>query len=46
MLARYLQILSDELITGVETPVINIYHSFLPAFIGGRLSGNKTVVFF
>jgi formyltetrahydrofolate deformylase len=34
VLARYMQILSDDFITGVEVPVINIHHSFLPAFIG------------
>ncbi|RKT35532.1 formyltetrahydrofolate deformylase [Microbacterium sp. AG1240] len=34
VLARYMQILSDDFITGVGVPVINIHHSFLPAFIG------------
>ncbi|GAA1701402.1 formyltetrahydrofolate deformylase [Microbacterium sediminicola] len=34
VLARYMQILSDEFITDVAVPVINIHHSFLPAFIG------------
>jgi formyltetrahydrofolate deformylase len=34
VLARYMQILSDDFITSVGVPVINIHHSFLPAFIG------------
>ena len=34
VLARYMQILSDDFLTTVGTPVINIHHSFLPAFIG------------
>ncbi len=34
VLARYMQILSDDFITDVGAPVINIHHSFLPAFIG------------
>lgn len=34
VLARYMQILSGEFISGVEVPIINIHHSFLPAFIG------------
>ena len=34
VLARYMQILSDDFITNVGVPVINIHHSFLPAFIG------------
>ena len=29
-----MQILSDDFITDVGVPVINIHHSFLPAFIG------------
>ncbi|ARF89633.1 formyltetrahydrofolate deformylase [Burkholderia cenocepacia] len=33
-LARYMQILSDEFIQEIGVPVINIHHSFLPAFIG------------
>ncbi len=32
--ARYMQILSDDFISEVGVPVINIHHSFLPAFIG------------
>ncbi|MEO7123579.1 MAG: formyltetrahydrofolate deformylase, partial [Lacisediminihabitans sp.] len=34
VLARYMQILSDEFLEKVGVPVINIHHSFLPAFIG------------
>lgn len=34
VLARYMQILSEDFIDGVGVPVINIHHSFLPAFIG------------
>ncbi|HWK20284.1 MAG TPA: formyltransferase family protein, partial [Microbacteriaceae bacterium] len=34
VLARYMQILSDDFINNVGVPVINIHHSFLPAFIG------------
>ena len=33
-LARYMQILSDDFLDRVGAPVINIHHSFLPAFIG------------
>ena len=36
VLARYMQILSDDFITRLEAPVINIHHSFLPAFIGAN----------
>jgi formyltetrahydrofolate deformylase len=34
VLARYMQILSGEFLRGVGCPVINIHHSFLPAFAG------------
>jgi formyltetrahydrofolate deformylase len=34
VLARYMQILSSEFISEVGVPIINIHHSFLPAFIG------------
>ena len=34
VLARYMQILSDTFLEEVDVPVINIHHSFLPAFIG------------
>ncbi|MEM6291347.1 MAG: formyltetrahydrofolate deformylase [Myxococcota bacterium] len=36
VLARYMQILSDRFIAARPSGVINIHHSFLPAFIGGR----------
>jgi formyltetrahydrofolate deformylase len=36
VLARYMQILSGDFLTRVEVPLINIHHSFLPAFAGGR----------
>jgi formyltetrahydrofolate deformylase len=35
VLARYMQILSGEFLERVGVPVINIHHSFLPAFVGG-----------
>ena len=34
VLARYMQILSGNFLDSVKTPVINIHHSFLPAFAG------------
>ncbi|MFN8162532.1 MAG: formyltetrahydrofolate deformylase [Solirubrobacterales bacterium] len=34
VLARYMQILSGDFLERVEAPVINIHHSFLPAFAG------------
>ncbi len=34
VLARYMQILSADFLSGVGCPVINIHHSFLPAFAG------------
>ena len=34
VLARYMQILSGDFLAGVGCPVINIHHSFLPAFAG------------
>ena len=36
VMARYLQILSPEFLARFHHRVINIHHSFLPAFIGGR----------
>ncbi|MFS2279831.1 formyltetrahydrofolate deformylase [Microbacterium sp. OR21] len=36
VLARYMQILTDEFIERLGAPVINIHHSFLPAFIGAN----------
>jgi formyltetrahydrofolate deformylase len=34
VLARYMQILSPEFLARISTPIINIHHSFLPAFAG------------
>jgi len=34
VLARYMQILTGDFIANLEVPIINIHHSFLPAFIG------------
>jgi len=36
VLARYMQVLSGEFLAALGRPVINIHHSFLPAFAGGR----------
>ena len=36
VLARYMQVLSDDFLKTFGRPVINIHHSFLPAFAGGR----------
>ena len=36
IMARYMQVLSAEFLQAVGCPVINIHHSFLPAFAGGR----------
>jgi formyltetrahydrofolate deformylase len=34
VLARYMQVLSGDFIARVGCPLINIHHSFLPAFVG------------
>jgi len=34
VLARYMQIVSESFLDEVDVPVINIHHSFLPAFVG------------
>ena len=34
VLARYMQIVSADLLAAVGCPMINIHHSFLPAFVG------------
>ena len=34
VLARYMQVLSDDFLRRIGCPVINIHHSFLPAFAG------------
>ena len=36
MLARYMQILSNEFVNKYPQRIINIHHSFLPAFVGAR----------
>lgn len=36
VLARYMQILSEEFIASYPNRVINIHHSFLPAFVGAK----------
>ncbi len=36
VLARYMQVLSEDFLKKLDRPVINIHHSFLPAFAGGR----------
>ena len=36
ILARYMQILSSDFLNKADVPVINIHHSFLPAFAGGK----------
>src|SRR5262249_20230673 len=36
VLARYMQILSPEFLGSCTRPIINIHHSFLPAFVGAN----------
>ncbi len=36
VLARYMQILSGDFLARLGAPVINIHHSFLPAFVGAE----------
>ena len=36
VLARYMQILSDKIIERYPKHIINIHHSFLPAFVGAK----------
>ena len=36
VLARYMQIISDDMIREYPNHIINIHHSFLPAFIGAK----------
>lgn len=36
VLARYMQILSPEFVKAYPQKIINIHHSFLPAFVGAR----------
>jgi len=39
VLARYMQILSEDFLVRVQMPAINIHHSFLPAFAGANPYG-------
>jgi formyltetrahydrofolate deformylase len=36
VLARYMQILSEDFVAEYPQRIINIHHSFLPAFVGGK----------
>lgn len=36
VLARYMQILSESFVNRYQNRIINIHHSFLPAFVGAR----------
>ena len=36
ILARYMQVLSDDFIRRYPHPIVNIHHSFLPAFMGAK----------
>ncbi|HKF40978.1 MAG TPA: formyltetrahydrofolate deformylase [Candidatus Acidoferrum sp.] len=36
VLARYMQVLSKDFIVRYPQPIINIHHSFLPAFVGAK----------
>jgi formyltetrahydrofolate deformylase len=36
VLARYMQILTGEFVAAFPARIINIHHSFLPAFVGGK----------
>lgn len=36
VLARYMQVLSPSFVAAYPNAIINIHHSFLPAFIGGK----------
>ncbi len=36
VLARYMQVLSEQLIDAYPNRIINIHHSFLPAFVGAK----------
>ena len=36
VLARYMQVLSEQMINAYPNRIINIHHSFLPAFVGAK----------
>ena len=36
VLARYMQVISEQMISAYHNKIINIHHSFLPAFVGAR----------
>ena len=36
VLARYMQVISEQMINAYPNKIINIHHSFLPAFVGAR----------
>ena len=36
VLARYMQVISDKMIESYPDKIINIHHSFLPAFVGAK----------
>jgi formyltetrahydrofolate deformylase len=36
VMARYMQVLSDSFVKRYQNRIINIHHSFLPAFVGAR----------
>ena len=36
VLARYMQVISEQMINAYPNKIINIHHSFLPAFIGAK----------
>ena len=36
VLARYMQVISDQMINAYPNKIINIHHSFLPAFVGAK----------
>ena len=35
-MARYMQIVSEKFLEEIGCPVMNIHHSFLPAFVGAK----------
>ena len=43
VLARYMQVLSGDFLRGWQKPIVNIHHSFLPAFAGvASVSSRRT----